>query len=80
MWPESTFDSGAPVMTFTWGSSDYPNVLPSYNYSMTYDGSTNSKLDFDSPGRYLSLLITYGGTQSFSLSGFDLDYQVFGHR
>jgi hypothetical protein len=80
MWPEGTFDAGAPAMTFTWGASDYPNVLPTYDHDMTYDGSTYSKLDFNAPGRYLSLKLTYSGVQSFSLSGFDLDYQVFGHR
>lgn len=80
MWPEATFDSGAPSMSFTWGSSDSSNVIPVYDHSMTFDGITNTKLDFNSPGRYLSLKIDYSGTQDFSLSGWDIDYQVFGHR
>lgn len=80
MWPEATFDAGAPVMTFTWGSSDSSNVIPVYDHSMTFDGSTYTKLDFNSPGRYLSLKIDYDGTQDFSLSGWDIDYQVFSHR
>ena len=80
MWPEATFGSGAPAMSFAWGCSDYPNVIPSYDSAMTFDGSTYTKLDFNSPGKYLSLKMTYSGTQTFSLSGFDIDYQVFGHR
>jgi hypothetical protein len=80
MWPEGTFDAGAPAMTFTWGSSDASNVIPVYGSSMTFDGSAYSKLDFNAPGKYLSLKMTYSGVQSFSFSGFDIDYQVFGHR
>ena len=80
MWPEATFAVGAPSMTFSWGSSDAPNVAATYGTSMTFDGSTYNKLDFNAPGRYLSLRITYDGIQDFSLSGWDLDYQIFGHR
>lgn len=80
MWPEATFSAGAPVMTFTWGSSDYSNEVPVYDHSMTFDGSSLNKLDFNAPGRYLSLRMDYDGTQDFSLSGWDIDYQVFGHR
>ena len=80
MWPSATFAVGAPPMTFTWGSSDAPNVLATYDTSMTFDGSVYNKLDFNSPGRFLSLRITYDGIQDFSLSGWDLEYQIFGHR
>lgn len=80
MWPEATFSAGAPAMTFTWGSSDYSNVDPVYDHSMTFDGNTLYKLDFNAPGRYLSMKVTYSGTQDFSLSGWDIDYQTFGHR
>lgn len=80
MWPEMSLDAGAPVVTFAWGSTDYPNVAVTYGNSMTYDGSTYPKLDFNSPGRYLSLKMTYSGVKNFSLSGFDIDYQVFSHR
>ena len=80
MWPEATFAAGAPAMTFTWGSSDAPNVLATYDHDMTFDGVTYNKLDFNAPGKYLSLKMTYEGIQDFSLSGWDIDYQVFGHR
>jgi hypothetical protein len=80
MWPQGHFDTGAPVITFTWGSSDYSNITPVYDHDMTFDGSTNYKLDFNAPGRYLSLKMTYTGVQDFSFSGFDIDYQLFGHR
>jgi hypothetical protein len=80
MWPEGIFDAGAPAMTFTWGSSDAPNSQAIYDHTMTFDGVIYNKLDFNAPGRYLSLKITYGGIQDFSLSGWDLEYQVFGHR
>jgi hypothetical protein len=80
MWPEATFATGAPAMTFTWGSSDAPNVQAVYDHDMTFDGITYNKLDFNAPGKYLSLRITYSGIQDFSLSGWDIDYQVFGHR
>jgi hypothetical protein len=65
MWPEATFASGAPVMTFTWGSSDAPNTQAVYDHDMTFDGVTLNKLDFNAPGKYLSLKITYSGTQDF---------------
>lgn len=80
MWPEATFATGAPAMTFNWGSSDAPNVQAVYDHDMTFDGITYNKLDFNAPGKYLSLRITYSGIQDFSLSGWDIDYQVFGHR
>lgn len=80
MWPEATFATGAPAMSFTWGSSDQPNVQAVYDHTMTFDGITYTKLDFNAPGKYLSLKMSYSGIQDFSLSGWDLDYQVFGHR
>ena len=80
MWPEMSLDSGAPTVSFTWGSSDYPNVPVTYGSSMTYDGNTYPKLDFNSPGRYLSLKMTYSSPKNFTFSGFDIDYQIFGHR
>lgn len=80
MWPQGHFDVGAPAMTFNWGSSDYSNVLPVYDHDMTFDGSTNYKLDFNAAGRYLSLKVVYDGVQDFTFSGFDIDYQLIGHR
>lgn len=80
MWPEMSLDAGSPSPTFYWGSSDYPNVGVTYGSGMTYDGNLYPKLDFNSPGRYLSLKMTYSGIKNFSLSGFDIDYQIFGHR
>lgn len=80
MWPEASFEAGAPSMTFTWGSSDYPNVPVTYGSGMTFDGNLYPKLDFNSPGRYLSLKMTYSSPKNFTFSGFDIDYQVYGHR
>lgn len=80
MYPTVTFEAGAPPATFTWGSADYSNVLPVYGDAQTFDGSTYYKLDFKSPGRFLSLKLTYEGTQDFNFSGFDIDYSIFGHR
>lgn len=80
MYPQATFEPNAPSMYFSWGSSDYSNIPVTYGNPMSFDGASNYKLDFNSPGRYLSLKMTYSGFQDFSFGGFDIDYQMFSHR
>lgn len=68
-------------LTFQLGAADYSTEpAPVYSQPMTFDGSTNYKLDYVNAGRYLALKITYDDVKPFSLSGIDIDFTITGHR
>ena len=81
VFPEGRFSPDVSPLTFVFGAADYFNQTATVGLPMTYDGSTNYKLDFGIAGRYLDMQIT-GGTDFgfFTLSGFDFDLDVFGER
>lgn len=81
IWPEARFDAGANPLMFNMGSVDYAGSAPPvYGVAFSYDGLAKYKLDFMSPGRFLSVKITFDDTKNFILSGFDIDFNVTGSR
>lgn len=81
MYPEGWITDSANPMYFWWGSSDYIGVTADYADSQTFDGQTLYKLDFNNPGRYLSLRMAMSNPpQRFMLTGFDIEFKVTGHR
>lgn len=82
IWPlaRNDYTTEQPI-TFTFGSSDYYGQPANFDIpAMTYDGYTNSKLDYNVAGRYLSSRISYPDYNYISLSGYDLDVQMNGER
>lgn len=81
MYPEGWVIDPENPMHFWWGSSDYISVSADYGDSQTFNGRELYKLDFNNPGRYLSLRMAIANPpQRFMLTGFDIEYKVTGHR
>lgn len=81
MYPEGRVDNPSNPITFWYGSSDYSGQTTSFGSPMTFNGQEHYKLDFNSPGRYLSLRMALGNpVQKFVWSGMDIEYKVTGHR
>lgn len=81
VYPAARMDNQSNPMTFWYGGSDYSNQTPQFSPSMTFNGDTQYKLDFNSPGRYLTFKVAMGNpVQKFSWTGMDLEFKVFGHR
>lgn len=80
IYPEGrVYRSGSPL-SFQFGVTNYPDELPVLGTPMTYDGSTDYKLDYRDAGRFLTLLISYNDYKSFTLSGMDVDIMITGSR
>lgn len=77
IYPEATFDpnSLAPLTVYM-GSSDLFNANPIYDQSQMF-GLTDYKLDYQTAGRYLAVKLTFPDYHQFTISGFDLDLNVF---
>jgi hypothetical protein len=81
MYPSGRVDNPDNPMTFWYGSSDYTGQAVTYGEPMTFDGQGLYKLDFNSPGRFLSLRMAIGNpVQKFMWSGMDIEYKIVGHR
>lgn len=64
----------------TFGAADFPNNVPSYETTQTYDSSSNYKIDSRAAGRYLSYKVETPDNKDFALSGFDFDVVSTGRR
>ena len=67
-------------LTFEFGASDIPRNTPTYASSVTFDISSDHKIDSRAAGRYLSYKMTVNDNKSFKFSGFDLDVTATGSR
>ena len=80
IYPQMRLDPASEAPEFTFGGSDYNVTAPTYSAGQTYDGIENYKLDYNTPGRYLAMQMTYDDYKEFSLTGLDLDLVVTGAR
>jgi hypothetical protein len=78
IYPQARFDpdSLAPL-TVRMGSNDYFSLAPVYDQVQTFDSLLDTKLDYTAAGRYLAVKMTYPDYHPFSISGFDLDLNVY---
>ena len=67
-------------MTFEFGASDIPRNTPTYSAPVTFDLSTQHKIDSRAAGRYLSYRMTLTDNKDFDLSGFDIELTPTGAR
>lgn len=80
IYPQGRLGIDAQPVSFTVGGADYFTSTPAYGDPQTYDGNTLYQLDFNVPGRYLVMTITYPDYQEMTLTGFDLDLRSDGER
>lgn len=81
IFPQAKFDptSIAP-MTVYMGSNDYYSLDPIYDQTQMFAALTDYKLDYMSAGRYLAVKMVYPDYHQFSITGFDLELNVYSER
>ena len=81
LYPQAdTTNSADTTMTFEFGASDIPRDTPTYSTPVTFDISTDHKIDSRAAGRYLSYRMTLTENKDFDLSGFDIEVTPTGAR
>lgn len=78
IYPQARFDpaSLAP-MTVYMGSNDFFSLDPIYDEQQTFSALTDYKLDYQSAGRYLAVKLVYPDYHQFSVTGLDMDLNVY---
>jgi len=75
-----TVNTNDTTMNFQFGASDIPRSTPTYQSAVTFDVSTDHKIDSRAAGRYLSYKVTLNDNKDFEISGFDLEVTATGRR
>lgn len=75
-----TINTNDTNMIFEFGASDIPRSVPTYQPPVTFDISTDHKIDSRSAGRYLSYRVSMSDNKDFEISGFDLEVTATGRR
>jgi hypothetical protein len=74
-----SYDPTVPVQVLV-GGSMYPSAPPKYLQPVTFNPTTQYKVDAIVTGRYLAIRFTVNGAADFEVSGFDLDVTNNGRR
>ena len=68
------------TVSVQFGASDIPSNTPSYGTAVSFDITSDHKLDSRASGRYPSYKVTASHDSDFRFSGFDLDVVPTGAR
>lgn len=80
IYPQVTTESSNKQFDFTLGASDLQGNAPVYLDTVSFDGTTDHKIDSRAAGRYLSYKVTVTDGKDFAFIGFDADVQTTGRR
>ena len=80
IFPQITTPATEHEFTFTFGAADLAPDAPAYGSSVTFDNSTDHKLDTRIAGRYLSYKVETPTIKGFTLSGMDINIVPTGRR
>jgi hypothetical protein len=80
IFPQITTPATEHEFTFTFGAADLAPDAPAYGSSVTFDNSTDHKLDTRIAGRYLSYKVETPTIKDFTLSGMDVNIVPTGRR
>ena len=80
IYPQGRLDPQAAPVQFTVGAADYFNQNITWDDTMTWDGLTNYKLDFNTAGRFIALHIYFPDYRLWTFSGYDADLDVLAER
>lgn len=78
--PQISTDNTDKNFVFNFGAADLINNTPNYESNVTFDTSTDHKIDSRAAGRYLSYKLTTTDNKDFSFIGFDMDMFTTGRR
>jgi len=80
MLPQLTTPSPDKTYEFNFGASNILSQNPTYESTVTFDASTDYKIDSRASGRYLSYKLTMNDYKDFAFIGFDAEVMVTGRR
>lgn len=79
IWPQMTAEN-ANNCYWQFGASDIANREPLFSLPITFDHTTETRIDINEAGKYLGYRFVCGGTEDFQLSGFDVKLVIRGRR
>ena len=80
VYPQMTTVSDNANFEFTFGAADYGVHTPNYQDPVTFDSSSQYKVDTRIAGRYLSYKLATPNVKDFAFSGMDVEVVVTGRR
>lgn len=79
IWPQVEMDNWEEC-SWQFGGSDHQFRLPAWSARLSFNPSTETKIDVNEAGKYLGYRFHVGGEGDFSLSGFDIQLLIRGRR
>ena len=80
IYPQVTVEDTSAPFSFKFGGVDMPSQDLEWDTLQTFEPTTEYKLDTRSRGRYLAWYFEGANNNSYSLSGFDLDFVAVSRR
>jgi len=80
MLPQITTPSTDKTFSFAFGAANLISSSPTYEATVSFDATTDYKIDSRASGRYLSYKMTSSDLKDFKFAGFDADVAVTGRR
>lgn len=80
VYPQVTVEDTSAPFSFKFGGVDMPSQDLEWDTLQTFEPTTEYKLDTRSRGRYLAWYFEGANNNSYSLSGFDLDFVAVSRR
>lgn len=80
IYPQLETDSSNKQFYFSFGAADLQASAPTYENQVTFDASTDHKIDSRAAGRYLSYKLTMPDSKNFAFVGFDVELTLTGRR
>ena len=80
VYPQVTVEDASAPFSFKFGGVDMPSQNLEWDTLQTFEPTTEYKLDTRSRGRYLAWYFEGANNNTYSLSGFDLDFVAVSRR
>lgn len=80
VYPQAMTYSPDGTIQWAFGADDYPAATAQFGPEVSFDPTTDYKIDTLVAGRYLGFSIRSSGAVHFEVSGFDSDVQITGRR
>lgn len=80
VFPQARLAEDAEPLMFSFGAGLNYNDAPDFTDPQSYDGSTDTRCDFNEGGRFLFMRMTHDDTAYFRFTGYDLDIYELGER
>ena len=80
IYPQVETASSNKQFNFSFGAADLQASAPTYENQVTFDASTDHKIDSRAAGRYLSYKMTVPDNKNFAFIGFDIELTLTGRR